>query len=200
MEGQNLSKKAVLRKEILQKRDSLSKTDRLEKSHRITEGVVGLKEFQKADAILLYASYKSEVDTEEMFTVAQNTGKAIYFPKVQGSEMLFYKVENERDLFEGYRGIREPEANLEKCFVPMKYKKVCVIMPGAVFDRKGNRIGYGGGYYDKFLGTLEQEMPREDICKIGIAFSCQLVADDMICREEFDIRADYVITESGCFG
>lgn len=192
--------KQELRKEILQKRDSLTPEERSEKSKRITERVVVHENFREADVILLFSSYKSEVDTTGIFAVARRDGKEVFYPKVQGKEMDFYKVESERDLIEGYRGIREPEADSGKIFTLLMDKKICVIMPGAVFDEAGNRIGYGGGYYDKFLEKLE--VSREgaettpNVYKIAVAFECQIVEVGLIPNETYDKVVDDVITES----
>lgn len=191
--------KQELRKEILQKRDSLTPEERSEKSKRITERVVVHENFREADVILLFSSYKSEVDTTGIFAVARRDGKDVYYPRVQGEEMEFYKVESEMDLLEGYRGIREPAADSHKRFALPTDKKICVIMPGAVFDEAGNRIGYGGGYYDKFIEKLETSMRKEvakrNIYKIALAFGCQIVEVGLISNEVYDKKVDDIITE-----
>lgn len=69
-------------------------------------------------------------------------------------------------------------------------------MPGAVFDEAGNRIGYGGGYYDKYLHWLENMLPFENICKVAVAFECQLVDLGMIENEPHDVQVNYIVTES----
>lgn len=228
----DMSKKE-LRKQILQKRDALSIEERKHKSVQITKRVIAHKGFQEADIILLFASYKSEVDTTEIFKEARKEKKAVYYPKVIGNEMKFYLVEQEADFIEGYRGIREPEDDFHKQFLlrqilsdtcedednlrkqdktdylsgfkklhlPNKQKKICVIMPGAVFDEAGNRIGYGGGYYDKYFETMEKVAQKQKImldsclCKIAVAFACQLVAYGQIQVEKHDIKPNYIITE-----
>lgn len=181
--------KKELRKEILQLRNALNVEARKEKSHLIAEKVIAQSEFIETDKILLFASFKSEVDTCEIFQAAREAGKAVYFPKIIGKEMKFYQVEKEDDLTEGQWGIREPQLIPEKEFVPQAVDKICIIMPGVVFDIEGNRIGYGGGYYDKFLQQLENGY------KLAIAFDCQLVDRGQIVGEQHDVKADCVVTE-----
>lgn len=188
--------KKELRREILQRRDSLTSEERSTKSSKITEKVIVQKAFLEADKILLFASYKSEVETWEIFKTARNASKDIYYPKVLGKEMEFYRVKQEADLLEGYHGIREPERNPDKKFVPQADEKICVIMPGAVFDEEGSRIGYGGGFYDAFLAKLEQEMPKENIYKMAVAYECQIVETGKIKRETHDIKPNCIVTEN----
>lgn len=194
--------KTELRKEILQKRDALTLEESSEKSHQIAGKVIAQKEFIEADKVLLFASYRSEVDTSEIFEAALEANKDIYYPKVIGKEMEFFKVESEVDLIEGYRGIREPEANPQKRFCPSMTDKICIIMPGAVFDEEGNRIGYGGGYYDKFLQQLESfyakevEKTEKHICKMAVVFECQIVEVGCIISEPHDIKPDCIVTET----
>lgn len=196
-----MKSKKELRKEILRLRDALSLEERREKSHIIAEKVIAQKAFKEADKILLFASYKSEVDTAKIFETVQKLSKDVYYPKVMGEEMEFYKVEREADLIEGYCGIREPEATPNKKFIPQPNDKICVIMPGAVFDKEGNRIGYGGGYYDKYLQWLESfyvediEKTDKHIYKIAVAFECQLVEVGQIASDQHDIKVDFIVTE-----
>lgn len=186
--------KAELRKEILKLRDGLSPEERQQKSKVITRKVLAHKTFLEADSVLLFASYRSEVDTSGIFTGALALGKKVFFPRVEGKVMNFYQVKSEEDLKEGYRGIREPEAVEERTFRPDKKENVLVLMPGAVFDENGGRIGYGGGYYDKFLQELEREIPTENVYKLAVAFSCQVVEAGVIPWEEHDIAVEYLVT------
>ena len=211
--------KTELRKEILKRRDDLTSEQRHNKSNKIVQSLVVQKAFLEADIILLFASYKSEVETGHIFHAAREAGKQVYYPKVLGKEMEFYLVEQEDDLLEGYRGILEPEENVEKQF---RYEKVlecsesckseksddsktvikiCVIMPGAVFDKEGNRIGYGGGYYDKYLERLEEEkfISKVHVTKIAVAFECQIVENGKIVQEFHDIKPNCIITENDIF-
>lgn len=187
--------KRELRNEILQIRDSLTSEERLRKNQQIVKRVIEQKAFQEADKLLLFASYKSEVDTAEIFNAAQGLNKDLYYPKVVDKEMEFYRICCEDELLKGYRGIREPEINVDRRFILNLQEKILVIMPGAVFDEDGNRIGYGGGYYDKYLQQLETKIEKENICKMAIAFECQMVKTGVIETEAHDVKLDYIITE-----
>lgn len=188
--------KKELRNEILTLRDALSVDERVQKSMQIAKQVIEQKAFQEADKILLFASYKSEIETAQIFDVAHALNKDVYYPKVVDKKMEFYQVQNKEDLIEGYRGIREPEISVDRQFIAAPLEKILVVMPGAVFDEDGNRIGYGGGYYDKYLQQLECIMAKENVCKIAVAFECQMVETDKIPREAHDRKPDYIITET----
>lgn len=189
--------KRKLRTSMLQLRDALTIEERREKSAEITKRILAQAEYQNADNILLFASYKSEVDTLELLHHALAEGKAVYFPKVQGSEMEFYRIFSEEDLREGYRGIREPEAGENLRYIPTPGEKSLVLVPGVVFDLEGNRIGYGGGYYDRFLGNLGSR--KVTVCKMAAAFECQLLKKEHLEAEPFDVPIDIIITEEGLY-
>ena len=190
-----MDRKKQLRQEILQKRDALSLVERKEKSRQISERVIQHPAFLDADKILLYASFRSEVDTKAIFQTALEMKKQVYFPKVIGKEMEFYQVRKEDELLEGYCGILEPKTEEKRLFLPQSEDKVFVLMPAAVVDRKGGRIGYGGGYYDKYLQQLEYRVKKGNLYKLAAVFSCQLVDDDIIPKERYDVSPDEIMTE-----
>jgi len=196
--------KTTLRKEILALRDSLTIEVRREKSREIARKIIQHEKFQEADKVLLFASFRSEVDTAEIFATAIAMGKEVYFPRVEGKEMEFYRVEKASDLKSGYQGIREPVGDEDSRFAvnvrtelqsEEEPSRIIVIMPGAVFDEACNRIGYGGGYYDKFLQILEHHIKKENLYKLAIAYQCQIVEKGRIVSEPYDIKPDEVITE-----
>lgn len=192
----NLANKKELRKEILARRNALSLQERAEKSTQIANKVIALAEFQKSNKILLYAPIRSEVETDAIDLEARKWGKDVYYPRVLGSEMEFYLVEEMSTLEHGSFGIREPKLEPAKQFVPKEQDEIFILMPGAVFDEDGNRIGYGGGYYDKFLEWLAGKVPAGQICKVAVGFACQMVEQGRIVRETHDIRVDYIVTEN----
>jgi 5-formyltetrahydrofolate cyclo-ligase len=185
--------KKSLREKVLRKRDVLTKEEHREKSICIAEYVIGYSAFKKADVILLFDSFRNEVDTAKIFESAIALGKKVYYPKVLGKEMEFYRVETEEDFEDGRWGIREPKVAVARKFIPKMEEYICVIMPGAVFDKSGNRIGYGGGYYDKFLKRIE----TYSVYKVGIGFDCQVTEMEEFPREEHDVTLDMLITEKG---
>lgn len=187
--------KKELRKEILARRNALSQIERREKSEQIAKRVFAMQEFQKANVLLLYRAIRSEVETEQIFATANQLGKKVYCPRVIGNRMEFYFADNATEYEISKFGICEPKIVDEKCYIPKAKDRVLVLMPGAVYDKVGNRIGYGGGYYDKYLHGLIEEPVVEWVCKIGLAYECQLVENGVIERELHDVNADYIVTE-----
>ena len=201
--------KNELRKQILQMRDQLPSEARQVWSKMIVDKVISCEQYKGADKVLLFASYRSEVVTDAIMTDALLHGKKVYFPKIEFNEktnyeeMEFYRVFSEEDLAEGYKGIREPRANVAYRFdmssdelevqnanAAREEEHVLMILPGAVFDLDGNRIGYGGGFYDRYLQRYEVK-----ICKMAVAFECQLVETGKIPKDDHDKKVDYIITE-----
>lgn len=176
--------KKLLRKEMLKKRDSIAPPNLLSWSDKIVSFVVSGSKYVRATDILLYSSYGSEVITKGLCEKALKDGKEVFYPKVEGDYMSFYRVTSPADLNTGYKGILEPYG------FGCKFKtghNTVMIVPGVAFGRDGYRVGYGKGYYDKFLGR------NTDIYKIGICFDQQLVT--CVPRDEYDIQMDEIITE-----
>ena len=192
----NLTKKKELRKEILARRNALSVQEREEKSIEIARKVIALEEFENSNKILLYAPIRSEVKTSNIYMEARRLRKAVYYPRVLGDEMEFYFVDETTELETSKYGIREPKVEEVKQFVPNTQDKIFILMPGAVFDEDGNRIGYGGGYYDKYLHWLASRISLENICKVAVAFACQVVELGKIEPEIHDVQADFIVTEN----
>ena len=193
-----MTTKKQLRKEVLQLRDSLTELERKEKSDSITKRVSSINEFCDADQYLLFASFRSEVDTSSLLSQALESHKPVYVPKVLGKEMKFYQIESLDELEQGYQGIPEPREEKHREFEPIPDQKLFVLVPGAVFDKEGGRIGYGGGFYDKFLESLENKVPRENLCKMAVAYGCQIIESGIIPQESYDISPDYIVTEDAC--
>ncbi len=191
--------KKELRKEVLARRDGLSQQDRQAKSIQIAEKVIEQEVFQRSDVILLYASAKSEVDTMKIFHEAKWLNKNIYCPRVIGKEMEFYLVDETTEFETSAYGIREPQIDETKRFVPKEQNRILVLMPGVVFDKTGRRVGYGGGYYDKYLSCLDGVVPSENVYKVAIAFEVQMVKPGVIEKQPHDIQPDWIITECGVY-
>lgn len=187
--------KKELRKEILACRDALSNYQQVEKSNCIANQVMQLKEFQICTKVLLYAPIRSEVDTLNICCAAHKYGKEVYYPVVHGEEMEFYRVDENTEFKVGTFGVHEPETDVASCFAPKEDDSVVMIIPGAVFDKEGNRIGYGKGYYDKYLQKLTNVLKSASVCKMAVAYECQLVDVGRIKSETHDVRMDFVVTE-----
>lgn len=180
--------KREIRSEALKRRRALTQQEVIEKSRRITETVISHLWFLSADTILLYMDYNKEVMTAQMIEKGWELGKRIGVPKVHGETMEYYHITSFDDLEAGAYGIREPregcrliEADTEK------NSGFLAIMPGVAFDAARNRIGYGGGYYDKYYEN------KSNINKIAVAFEAQMVA--AIPAEPFDLKPDCIVTE-----
>ena len=200
-----ISKKQI-RLEALKRRDRLSAEQRRDYSDRIMKKLTGLPCYQEADAVLTYISFRSEVDTFPLLERAFADGKKVFAPKVSGKEMDFLRVVSPADLTEGYRGILEPRDGLsflramEEAREP-NLQRILICMPGAAFDRARHRIGYGGGFYDRYLGRFLQDGANTDaaghlrrkVTTAALAYDCQIF--EAIPWEAHDIRPMCVVTE-----
>lgn len=180
--------KSRLRKEILRRRRSLTEADVQKKSLLIKEKLFSLKRFQDAKIVMFYASFEREVDTREMIKEASIMGKRIALPAISSGDGIkpYFIQDVSQDLYPGYFGIPEPRIK-EKREVDLREIEL-IIVPGIVFDRRGYRIGFGRGYYDRFLNSFS----CRPFC-IGLGFEMQMI--DNIPFEPYDARLDMVITD-----
>lgn len=186
-----LWQKKELRKEAKIYRNSLSENDRLDKSRKIISNLKNLKDFQKADVILMYASLPGEVETLRLIQELLEEGKkAVYCPVTIGDEMEFYRIFTLDGLKEGNFHVLEPEPIKENLFIPQENIKFSIIIPGLMFDKRGNRLGYGKGYYDKYLAKLPG-----DAAVTTFALSYGAMVKDEMPKEETDQKIDYIVTE-----
>ena len=186
--------KKTLRKELLARRDALTDAEQERAKVLITERIVGHQWFYLSNVILGFVSYGSEICTLEILEEALKKGKKVYVPKIerdgQSDEgtMEFYSIRNLEELKEGYKGILEPDGSSEKyVYDADAAKKTLILLPGVGFDPYRNRMGYGKGFYDRFLADKEELQIRS----IGIGHVCQRV--DEIPMDENDIKPYQVI-------
>lgn len=166
------SEKSKLRKEVLAVREALTMEERKKAAFLLTERILGHQWFYLSEIVLGFVSYGSEIDTGEILEEALRKGKKLYVPKVEGEDMVFYRIFSLNELTEGYKGILEPEGTTEMFrYEEQAADKALMLMPGAVFDRQCNRIGYGLGFYDKYLADKEALQLRT----IAVGFQCQLL-------------------------
>lgn len=183
-----MNTKEMIRAEVLQKRKELSPDRRFRSEILITDRIIGHQWYYSATDILVYKSYGSEVSTDEIIQDALNHEKRVYLPKVLSPEngtMEFYRFTKDTLLTKGYGGILEPPAENPFIYTEEKAKNTLMIMPGVALDRKRNRIGYGKGFYDRYL----QE--KEALHTIAIGFDCQMSGD--IKEEPGDVKPKQVI-------
>lgn len=199
------SLKSSIRKEYLKRRDQLSLEDRILFSNMIFESISKSCEFSAADNIFIYVDFRSEVITRDFITRLLDEGKKkIFVPKVVGDRLAFYRISSMKDLKPGYMGILEPDDKLTEYVICKGDESITaknesakkflnmVFLPGSVFDRFGNRFGYGGGFYDRFL----KEFPN--CYKIGVLFSCQLF-DGVLPAQDYDVPLDMLVTEDDIY-
>lgn len=180
--------KKKCRKEIQEKIAILSKEYNQEASQKIAEFLCGMEAFQKAKTIFCFVSTPSEINTHSIIQYAWNSGKQVAVPRcLEKGQMEACVITNEEDLEEGKFGIMEPKA---ECKVLMPRQIDLIIMPCLSCDRNGNRLGYGGGYYDRYLEKCTGV--RVVICREKL-----MLAE--IPSEPFDQKGDFLITEKGIF-
>lgn len=165
-----------IRQEVLKRRNAMTLEERDRSDESILEQLLDLKAFEACTDILLYASYGSEADTVRLTEyLLPMPGKKIYMPKVTGQEeMEFYEIRSLSDLRKGYKGIPEPEGKSSR-YEYREGSEPLMIMPGVAFDRDRNRIGYGKGFYDRYLAKFPQLLEKT----IAICHACQLVAESI---------------------
>ena len=179
--------KKLIRKQVLALRDGMDPDLQIEKSHDIMEKCVSHFEFLQAENILIFASFGSEVRTMGIIQYAFLLGKKVFCPRIEHGEMHFVRIFAAQDLQPGFHGISEPSPdNTEKWQRESDFKTL-MILPGLAFTKDGERLGYGGGFYDSFLA--------KGFCgtKMAICFSEQVLS--AIPVEEHDATVDYLITE-----
>lgn len=179
--------KSSIRKEKLLLRGLLTQEERKDKDNAICKRVLDLSCVNEADTILCYANYQSEVSTDKLVRSFLLAGKQVFLPRVNGEEMEFYRIENVQDLVAGYKGIPEPSNACMVTYVPDMTTKAVMIMPGCAFSRDGFRIGYGKGYYDRYLDKYDM------VERVALCYSLQL--SDDIEPDAHDKKATCLITE-----
>lgn len=176
--------KTELRKQIKAARDRLTDQEKRQKDVLIAKKILRMQIYRDASEIYLYAAFFREAGTDLIFRAAAEAGKTIYYPKVVGTEMEFYGVEPEEKLPIGYMGIREPSGKGKD---PAAVSRGVMIVPGVAFDVCCNRVGYGKGFYDRFLRGHPGPVT------VGLAYEFQIF--DRIETNKDDVALDYIVTE-----
>lgn len=171
----------------IKNRNNLSLEERNYMDDLILDKLLKSKMYKESINIFTFINYGSEVQTKNFIIKAIEGGKRIFIPKmVNGTrEMKAIEIDSLENLQPDNWGILEPktfEGEIDKQFLDL------IIVPGVVFDRRGNRIGYGGGYYDRYFSDLNSA-----IKKVVLAYDMQVVESLVI--EEHDVKVDFIITE-----
>ena len=173
--------KAALRKHLLEKRDATSAELRDIASKRIHENLKKNSSFIDAKNIACYSPIGSEVNTHGIMLNILEQGKNLLLPRIIDDDIQFYIVPNLEKLEKGSFEIMEPKDSCEKA------KKIdCVLIPTVGASKLGARLGYGKGYYDRFLSST-------DAVKISLTYSKQIVKS--IPNDSHDIKIDWIVTE-----
>jgi len=179
--------KDEIRREMLNKRQSMSSQSVRNGSDAIIQRLLSLPCIQDAQRIMTYCSVKNEPDLWSFTNALLDMGKQVALPCVTASGLVAADYCRNTNLLKGPYGILEPELKTED--VPVQPD--LVVVPGVVFDLQRYRIGFGAGYYDRFL-------QHSTAVKVGICYETQLV--DNIEAEPHDVRMDFVVTERRVIG
>lgn len=178
-----------VRQRILGVRDGLSRNDRHGKSISVMHNFWGLPGMKQWETLFIYVNFRSEVETLELIKRCLSQGVRVAVPLVDASAVRMTPLlikDPEHDLIPGYYNIPEPDPGKSLRLDPSEID--AAVIPGSVFDIHGGRLGYGGGYYDRFLVNDAPQAKR-----IGLAFELQVV--DKVPVEPHDQPLDILVTE-----
>ena len=178
--------KDSIRSYVARIRSGLTNVEIDRASCQISQNLLDLNSYRLSKSIAIYFPISGEVATKSIFEAALGAEKEVYFPRVNGSSLDFYKIQNLKQLKPGSFGVLEPEGGPYKA----DHQQIDLfIIPGLAFDRSGNRLGYGKGYYDRALIGVP------DSKKVGICYGFQVL--ESVPTTEHDQKVGTVITEGG---
>jgi len=180
-----------LRKDILLRRDALSAQELQSHGLKIMDRIVKMTQFQSAETIFIYVDFRSEVTTRPLIDHMLECGKKVVVPVtlVKEKDLLAVSITDPNtELAPGYCSIPEPIVSIRQKQLVSPDIIDIVFLPGSVFDERGGRIGYGGGYYDRFVSVKAPQALR-----VGLAHELQMVKEAPL--QPHDERMDYIVTE-----
>ncbi len=178
------------RRRMLETRAGLTRDQTKASSLKATANLLRVLDIDSCISFLVYLPIRNELDTRPFISTLLSRGKKVYAPRCsrdRQGDMEFYRVDGLEELSPGYCGIDEPGPSPERLFMNTD-KSVC-ILPGLAFDRQGMRVGYGRGFYDRYLQSLRGPKPY----LAGFVHDFQIV--DKILRDRWDVPVDVVVTE-----
>lgn len=183
----HLKSKKEYRELVLKERDNLKVSKRIEWDKIIFDRLINSEYYKNSKVIFTFVSMKSEVNTHNFIKHALKDGKIIGVPKIESKQkgMEVFRINSLKDLKVGFFDVLEP---IEGCPKINNDEIDFIVMPGLAFDREGGRIGYGGGFYDRFQLSLNKKVDR-----IAVAYSIQIF--DKVPMNELDVYIDGIITE-----
>jgi len=181
--------KKLLRQQAQKRRESLNWLEVQGKSHEITQRVLLLPEYKKARVVMVYLAINNEVDTHAIILNAWQQKKKVLIPVCQPASktLMLSELRSLDELIPGTWGIPEPKKEYLRLTEPQETE--LAIIPGLAFDIHGTRLGYGAGYFDRFLPNLPANCPK-------VAITYELSLTEYLPRESHDIPMDYIITEA----
>lgn len=182
--------KDAVRKQVLQARNRLSAEEVCLLSEKVLNNLRKQSFFNNSAHIMVYLDFKNEVKTDLIINYCLENNKNVYVPICipETHELCISGITSLEELQSGHFGIREPKPEYIRLFDSRLVD--LLLVPGVAFDSSGNRIGYGAGYYDRFMRRLEP-----GVTKAALAYSFQII--DTIPSGEYDIPMDYIVTEKG---
>lgn len=182
-----MEEKQTIRKQIFARRAEISNRQAEAWNAQIAQRALSLEEFQKSAAVYAYVDYNREAATRTLIEAAWKAGKKVAVPKVHGKDLVFYEFTSYDQLEPGYFQIPEPARG-----AAVNWEDALMFMPGVAFDAHRRRVGYGGGFYDRYLEAHSRHFTA------ALAFDFQIL--EAVPYEETDIIPDRVITQTKIYG
>lgn len=175
-----------IKKEIRKKnrlyRDKMTEEECCQRSIQICYRILNSSLYEEAEYVYGYYPLGNEVSLIPVLEDCLSQGKRLALPRVEGKQIDFYEITSLDQVKEGCFHVMEPTTSLK-----MQETHALVLTPGVAFDKKGNRIGYGKGYYDRYFSSYPE------LIRLGVSYHCQV--EDLIPAEENDVKLQYLITE-----
>lgn len=185
-DGDPQGEKARLRRLLGRRRDAIPPEERRRAAERAAEHFLRHELLPASGGLLLYRAIRSELDPAPLWCAAREAGVPVLFPRITGPyTMEPVAVSRPADLVAGPFGIEEPHPSLPAAAFD---EVAVVVVPGIAFDRRGYRLGYGGGYYDRFLLAVPQAR------QVGFTYDALVVPE--LPREPHDRRVDLIVTDA----
>lgn len=173
--------KKSLRQSMKARRNALTEEEKRYAAASCLSKLKELPEFMNSEWIYAYIACRNELETADIISWCLSHGKHVVVPKVYGEIMHFYEIASLSDCIPGAFGILEPSGDPEDRVTAPGV----MLVPGLAFDKSGNRLGYGGGFYDKYLSS------HDDIITVALSYDFQIV--EKVPAEQHDKKMDYLI-------
>ena len=185
IENDIFEQKSAIRQQMKAKRLQMPEHQKLEYEKKIFINITSSEIYQSAQLLFTYVSTEREVDTRQIIMDALSAGKRVAVPRIlpQTEQMEFCLIDGLQELTVGAMGILEPKQGIQ---IATDFHNSICLVPALCFDKKGHRLGYGKGYYDRFLNEYSAKT-------VGLCFSSNLL--DAVPQDEFDISVKIIVTE-----